>query len=119
VLLDGYVYGYSDGAHHRGPEAWICQGLKSGNVAWAEDKALGKGSLTYADGHLYCLSEDEGTCVLVEASPKGWKETGRVTIEKSKTNHNGKVWAHPVVANGKLYLRDQDLIYCYDVKEGR
>jgi outer membrane protein assembly factor BamB len=119
VLLDGYVYGYSDGKHRQGPAAWECQELKTGNVAWSEDKALGKGSLTYADGRLYCLSEDEGTCVLIEASPKGWKETGRFTIEKSKTPHNGRVWAHPVVANGKLYLRDQDLIHCYDVKEAK
>jgi outer membrane protein assembly factor BamB len=119
VLLDGYVYGYSDGKHRAGPAAWVCQELKTGNVVWAEDKALGKGSLTYADGHFYCYGEDDGTCVLAEASPKGWKETGRLTIEKTKTKHNGKVWAHPVVANGKLYLRDQDLIHCYDVKEGR
>jgi outer membrane protein assembly factor BamB len=115
VLVDGYLYGYNDGQHRAGPAAWTCQELKTGNIVWTDDK-LSKGSVTYADGHLYCLSEDEGTCVLVEASPKGWKETGRFTIDKSTTKHNGKVWAHPIVCNGKLYLRDQDLIYCYDVK---
>jgi outer membrane protein assembly factor BamB len=118
VLLDGHVYGYSDGKHHAGPAAWICQELKTGNVVWAENKALGKGSLTYADGRLYCYGEDDGACVLAEATPRGWKETGRLKIEKTKTTHNGKVWPHPVVANGKLYLRDQDLIHCYDVKDG-
>jgi outer membrane protein assembly factor BamB len=118
VLVDGYLYGFGDGEHSRGPKQWICQEFKTGNVVWTEPKeTLGKGSLTYADGHLYCLNEDEGTVVLVEASPKGWKESGRFAIQKTKTKHNGKVWAHPVVANGKLYLRDQDLIYCYAVKD--
>ncbi len=120
VLLDGYLYGFNDGRHKKGPTGWTCQELKTGKIVWVEDETtLGKGSLTCADGHLYCLSEEEGTCVLSEASPKGWKESGRFTIEKSKTKHFGKVWAHPVVANGKLYLRDQDVIYCYDVKDGK
>jgi outer membrane protein assembly factor BamB len=118
ALVDGYLYGYSDGKKGAGPAGWVCQEFKTGKVAWAEDK-LGKGSLTSADGHLYGYAEDDGTCVLVEAGPKGWKETGRLTIEKSMANHNGKFWAHPVVANGKLYLRDQDLIHCYEVKEAR
>ena len=75
------------------------------------------GSLTYADGHLYCY-QDNGTVALVEASPDGWKETGRFSIpQKTKRARKGSsIWTHPVVANGKLYLRDQDLIFCYDVK---
>jgi hypothetical protein len=67
---------------------------------------------------LYCYGEDDGIAVLVEASPQGWKEKGRFEIPQ-KTSHrsvNGKVWTHPVVANGKLYLRDQDLLFCYDVR---
>jgi outer membrane protein assembly factor BamB len=116
VLLDGYLYGFSDG------KGWTCQELKTGNVAWSEDKkTLAKGCLTYADGHLYCYSEDKGTVVLVEASPKGWKESGRITIpqETKLKRKSGKIWTHPVVANGKLYLRDLDLLFCYDVKESK
>jgi hypothetical protein len=56
---------------------------------------------------------------LVEASPKGWQERGRFKLEpqtKIRADKGG-IWTHPVISNGKLYLRDQDLIYCYDVKK--
>jgi outer membrane protein assembly factor BamB len=119
VLVNGYLYGFSDSERGR----WLCQDLKSGKAVWSEKK-LGKGSLTCADGQLYCFSEKEGTVVLVEASSQGWKENGRFTIpQQSKLPRpsgqpNSNIWTHPVVANGKLYLRDQDLIFCYDVKGG-
>ena len=119
VLVDGYLYSYSDKG------GWVCKELLTGKVQWSKDKKdtkIGKGSLTCADGCLYCYSEDEGTCVLVQASPEGWKEKGRFTVPETSKNHGkqngGKFWTHPVVANGKLYLRDQDLIWCYDVKAG-
>jgi outer membrane protein assembly factor BamB len=116
VLVDGFLYGFSDS------KGWTCQELKTGEVRWNEpSRTLGKGSLTYADGHLYCYSEDNGTCVLAEASAKGWKETGRFKIPQ-QTKHKrkgGQIWTHPVVANGKLYLRDQELIFCYDIKEAK
>jgi outer membrane protein assembly factor BamB len=114
VLIGDYVYGYSDGP------GWVCQEFKTGRRMWAERRKLGKGSLTYADGHLYCYSEDNGTVVLIEASPAGWHETGRFTIptQTSQPRKSGLIWTHPVVANGRLYLRDQDLIYCYDVANG-
>ncbi len=107
-----YIYGHSD----RG--GWTCFEFKKGGEEpeWQERKALGKGSVTYADGHLYCYSEREGTCVLVEASPGGWKEKGRFTIpEKMNPRPGGAIWTHPVVANGKLYLRDHLHLFCYDV----
>ena len=68
---------------------------------------------------LYCLDEGSGTVALVEASTKGWAEHGRFKLDpQSKIrSSDGRVWTHSVVANGKLYLRDQDLIYCYDVKK--
>jgi outer membrane protein assembly factor BamB len=111
VLVGDYVYGWSD----RG--GWTCQELKTGKVMW-QAKKLGRGSITAADGHLYCYSEDRGTMVLVAASPEGWKEEGRFTIPKhsDKRSPRGGVWTHPVVANGKLYLRDQELLFCYEVK---
>ncbi len=110
VRVGEYVYGYSD----RG--GWTCQEFKTGKVMWQSNK-LGKGSVTYADGRLYCYTEGDGTAGLVEASPTGWKEDGRFKVpRRSKMKHHGLVWTHPVVANGRLYLRDQDLIFCYDVK---
>jgi len=112
ILVGEYTYGYSDG------KGWICQKFKTGEIVWAEKNKLDKGALTYADGRFYCLGERAGDIVLVNATPDGWKEEGRFKIpEESKIRSNdGKIWTHPVVANGKLYLRDQDLIFCYDIK---
>ncbi len=116
VLVGGHIYGYSD---NRG---WICQDALKGNVVWAERQKLAKGSVTYADGHLYCYSEQDGTLVLVPATTKGWKEDGRLklprasTLERPPEQPRNNVWTHPVLANGRLYLRDQDLIFCFDVK---
>jgi outer membrane protein assembly factor BamB len=115
VLVGDYVYGWSD--RNRG--VWVCQELKTGKVMWQANK-LGRGSITAADGRLYCYSEDRGTVVLVSASPDpaGWKEEGRFTIPRhsSQRSPSGGVWTHPVIANGRLYLRDQELLFCYDVK---
>lgn len=112
VLVDGCVYGYSE---QRG---WVCQDFKTGKSNW-EKKSLGAGSVTCADGHLYCYGEDDGVVALVEVNPKEWKETGRFAIPRKSTllAVNGKIWTHPVVADGRLYLRDQELIFCYDVND--
>lgn len=112
VLVDGHVYGFGEG------QGWACQNLESGDIVWSERRALRAGAVTYADGRLYCYGEDDGTVVLVPAVTSGWKEQGRFKIpEQSKLRKpNGKIWTPPVVANGKLFLRDQDLIFCYDVK---
>jgi outer membrane protein assembly factor BamB len=69
---------------------------------------------------LYCIDENNGAVVLAEASPSGWKEHGRFKLDpQSKIRDSqGRFWTHPVISNGKLYFRDQDLIYCYDVKKG-
>ena len=111
LLKDGYLYGYSDGP------GWICQDFKTGEMVW-NDKTHGKGSVTYADGKLYCLAEGNGSVVLADASPKGWNVTGKLnlTAESQIRSPRGRIWSHPVVANGKLYLRDQEHIFCYDIK---
>jgi outer membrane protein assembly factor BamB len=113
LLKDGLIYGYSDG------KGWICQSLESGEILWSERRALRAGAITYADGRLYCYSEDNGTAVLVEPNNTGWKELGRFKIPQGSElrKPNGKIWTPPVVANGKLYLRDQELIFCYDVRQ--
>jgi outer membrane protein assembly factor BamB len=112
VLVGDHIYGCSD------PGIWRCQELKTGKVLW-ESRKLGKGSLTYADGNLYCYSED-GKVALVEASPKGWKEKGRFQIPEGKQESGSprSTWTHPVVANGRLFLRNQDFIFIFDVREG-
>ena len=112
ILVDGHVYGHSDGV------GWVCQNFKTGEEVWSEKNALGKGAVTYADGMLYCLAENNGTVALVDASPKGWKERSRFKLDPQTTQRNpqGRIWTHPVIAGGRLYLRDQELLSCYDVK---
>jgi outer membrane protein assembly factor BamB len=114
ILVGDHLYGYSDGS------GWMCQDFKSGDEVWAERNKLGKGAIACADGMLYCLDEGSGTVVLIEASPKGWSEHGRFKLDPQTKirSPQGRIWTHPVISNGKLYLRDQDLIYCYDVKGG-
>jgi outer membrane protein assembly factor BamB len=113
IRIDDHLYGYSDAV------GWVCQDWKTGEVVWAEKKNLGKGAIGYADGKLYCLEEDRGTVVLIDASPDGWNETGRFTLspQTDQRSERGKVWTHPVIANGKLYLRDQELFFCFDISE--
>jgi outer membrane protein assembly factor BamB len=105
VLLDGHLYGNNAGQ-------LACIEFLTGNVKWNERKP-GKGSIAYADGHLYYRNEG-GPIVLVEANPKEYVEKGRFTQpERSGKN----AWPHPVIANGKLYILDQDLLLCYDIKQ--
>jgi outer membrane protein assembly factor BamB len=104
VLIGDYLYGFSSA---------ILTAMKfdTGEVAW-RDRSVGKGSLVYADGNLYCFSEN-GVVGLVEATPTGYHEKGRFRIPQDSF----PTWTHPVVAGGRLYLRDQDTIYAFDVRE--
>jgi outer membrane protein assembly factor BamB len=107
VLVDGHIYGFSDS------RGWTCQNLKTGQAAWT-DKRLNKGSVVYADGRLYLRAEDgRGTVALVEPTPEGYREKGRFD-QPDRSDKNS--WAHPIIAGGKLYLRDQDILLCYDLK---
>lgn len=110
ILFEGHLYGHSDGS------GWVCQDLKTGAEVWSS-KALGKGAVACADGMLYCVDESNGTVVLAEASTKGWTEHGRFKIDPQTTirARDGRIWTHPVISNGRLFLRDQDLIYCHDI----
>lgn len=107
VLLGGHLYGYSDG------KGWVCQDFKTGAMVWS-DKKLGKGSIACADGRLYLRSEgSKGTVALVEATPTAYRERGRF----DQPDRSGKQsWPHPVIAGGCLYLRDQDVLLCYDIE---
>jgi outer membrane protein assembly factor BamB len=115
ILHNDHIYGYSD--INRGN--WVCQKFDTGEQVWAE-KAIGKGATTFADGRLYCISEDKGEVALVEPTPEGYKEHGKFTLDpqSEQRSNRGKIWMHPVIANGKLYLRDQELLSCYDVSAG-
>ncbi|HEY9504192.1 MAG TPA: PQQ-binding-like beta-propeller repeat protein, partial [Pyrinomonadaceae bacterium] len=104
VLVGDYLYGFSS-------QILTAMKFDTGEIAW-RDRSVGKGSLVYADGRLYCLSEN-GVVGLVEASPAGYKEVGRFRIPQDSL----PTWTHPVVSGGRLFLRDQDTIYAFDVKD--
>ncbi|QEG37371.1 PQQ-binding-like beta-propeller repeat protein [Bythopirellula goksoeyrii] len=113
IRLDDYVYGYADG------KGWLCQSCANGKRVWREREAFGKGAISYADGHFYCLSEDDGEVALVEPSPDGWEERGRFRLspQTELRKPEGKIWTHPVIANGRLYLRDLEYVFCYDIQD--
>ena len=112
VLVDGALYGAA-GGNEGG--ALACLDFKTGKVLWDEregGRRVRKGSVAFADGRLYYRTE-EGPVVLIEPSPKEYVERGRF---EQPDRSRSPAWAHPVVANGKLYIRDQDLLLCYDIK---
>jgi len=104
VLFAGHIYAANE-------QALVCVELKTGKMKW-KARSVGKGSLTYADGRLVVRSED-GPIALVEATPEGYKELGRfIPPDRS----GSKSWTYPVVASGKLLVRDQDLLLGYDLR---
>jgi outer membrane protein assembly factor BamB len=105
VLVDGFLYGA--GHEARG---WFCLNFKTGEKQW---QTRGKGSLTYADGHLYCYDE-RGTMALVKAIPEKWDQFSSFRVPQ---RGKGMYWAHPVVCGGRLYVRHSDKLYAYDIKK--
>jgi outer membrane protein assembly factor BamB len=93
----------------------VCMDFKTGKIRWHE-RCVGAASVCYADGCLYVRSHDTGTVALVEATPEAFKEKGRFEQPDHVNDPKSKAWAHPIVANGCLYLRDQNVLLCYDVK---
>jgi outer membrane protein assembly factor BamB len=104
ILVGDHLYGFSG-------STLTAMRFDTGEVAW-KDRSVGKGSLVYADGHLYAFSEN-GVVGLVEATPAGYREKGRFSIQQGSL----PTWTHPVVAGGRLYIRDQDTIYAFDVRQ--
>lgn len=108
LLLGDHMY-YAEG---HSPARLVCREFKTGKMVW-EDTAKRKVSLSYADGMLFARNE-RGTMLLFEATPRGMVEKGSF----EQPDRSGKdAWAHPVVAGGRLYLRDQDVLLCYDIKD--
>ena len=94
ILVGDHLYGFSSA---------ILTALRfADGVAW-KDRSVGKGSLVFADGHLYLFSE-RGVVGLAEPSPAGYVEKGRFNIQQAGL----PTWAHPIISGGRLYIRDQD-----------
>jgi outer membrane protein assembly factor BamB len=102
VLVGDYLYGFSS-------HILTAMQFDTGKVAW-RDRSVGKGSLVAVEDRLYLYSEN-GVIGLAEATPAGYREHGRFQIKAG----NLPTWSHPVVSGGKLFIRDQDTIYAYDV----
>lgn len=110
VLVGNHVY--AGHGHNKGFP--ICVDFVTGQVAWGGDirnAGTGSAAVMYADGRLYFRYEN-GVVVLIEATPEGYREKGSFTIPGVRDPS----WAHLAVADGRLYVREQDRLYCYDVR---
>ena len=118
IRVGEYVYGHTDS----GGGGWVAlEFLKSDKADGPEPASkfrFDKGSAVYADGSMYLFGQSKGEVVKVVPSPDEWTEQGRFTIPKTDPSRSpsGGVWAHPVVAHGKLFLRDQNYLFCYDIQ---
>ncbi|MHC4460935.1 MAG: PQQ-binding-like beta-propeller repeat protein [Planctomycetota bacterium] len=108
LLLNGNLYGTST---FRNSNLWVCLDWKTGKNKYM-DKGVGKGSLTYADGMLYTLSEN-GNMGLVRPTPAGHELVSSFKIPKGG---KGNSWAHPVVCSGRLYIRHGEFLYAYNLR---
>jgi outer membrane protein assembly factor BamB len=106
-----YVNGALYGSYYRHDKGWACLDTRTGQVLY-RTKELAQGSVLYADGRLYCLSQ-EGEMTLLKPTPGGFDFTGRFRLVQDRTDD---AWTHPVILDKRLYLRYHDTLYCYDVR---
>ncbi len=107
ILIDGNLYG-SIGA------TMSCVDYLTGTIKWQE-RGIGSSAVCFADGKLY-LHSDKNELAMIEASPDGYKSLGTCTPPGTTDHGNAKAWTHPVISNGRLYVRDQGDIWCYDIR---
>ncbi len=108
VFVDGCLYGSNFKGHFAGN--WVCLDWNTGKVM-SEQKWICKGSITYADGLLYCYEEREGTVGLVRPTPEKFEVISAFKVPKGTGPH----WAHLVVCGGRLYLRHGSALMAYDI----
>jgi outer membrane protein assembly factor BamB len=111
VKVGDYIYGGHN--HNKGEPT--CIEMKTGKIMWhADQPGKGSGCVVYADGNLYFRYED-GLVALVEATPEKYNLKGTFMPPK-RPGATGTAWAYPVIADGRLYLRHADVLFCYDLK---
>ena len=110
IRLGDYIYAGT--GHNNGFP--ICLEWKTGKVVWNKDRGPGAESaaVVAADGNLYFRYQN-AVMALIEATPEGYHEKGAFPL----ASHNGNSWSHPVIHGGRLYLRDQDVLLCYDLRK--
>jgi hypothetical protein len=109
VEVDGYIYGSNWNGNSKGN--WVCLEWETGKVMY-ETKWFVKGSVTYADGMLYCYDEKKGMVGLAKATPEKFEIISSFEVPMGTKQH----WAHPVVCDGRLYIRHGNTLMAYDVK---
>jgi outer membrane protein assembly factor BamB len=108
VTVGGFVYG-GHGSNNGLP---TCLDLKTGRIVWKRrGPGIGSAAVVYADGHLYFRYQN-GVVALIEATTTGYRLKGTFQIPGA----GGDSWAHPAIANGRLYLREKDRLWVYDLK---
>jgi len=104
VLVGDYLYGFNG-------SILTCLEFATGEMMWRH-RSVGKGSLSYADGHLYILSENN-VAGLIEATPEGYREHGRFRVDAGR---GAPTRAHPTISGARLYLRNQGTLGAYNIQ---
>lgn len=112
ILLDGHLYGTN-------PEGLVCAEFLTGKIRW-QGEVVGPGAVLYAEGHLYVHGEN-GDVALVEVTPKAYREKGRFkpVDPPKRVRAREMAWSYPVVANGRLYIRDLGTLWSYDIRDSK
>jgi len=108
VLIDGYIYGTAQSAN----KGLVCLEWKTGKVMWTAPETK-QGVVVAADGMLYVYGVD-GMMRLVKPNPAAYEPAGQFSVTAGTNEH----WAHPTIANGRLYIRHGDALMAYDIKSG-
>jgi outer membrane protein assembly factor BamB len=107
VLVGDYLYGTNS-------QGLICADFAKGDVKWQE-RGIGAAAVCYADQRLY-LHGENGDVALVEATGEAYRERGRFALPGQPDRGKSKAWAYPAVANGRLYFRDLNVLWCYGIR---
>ena len=107
VLVGDHLYGTTS-------QVLVCADFKTGQIKWTE-RSIGAASTCFAEDRLY-LHGENGDVALVAASPDGYVEKGRFTPPDMPDRGSSKAWAYPVIADGRLYIRELGALWCYDIK---
>lgn len=111
ILKDGYIYGANWINNSRGN--WCCIEWETGRTMYEHEWNKTKGSIIAADDMLYCYDEMRGNIALVRATPEKFDIVGTFQVKEGRGPH----WAHPAIANGRLYVRHGDVLQSYDIKD--
>ena len=110
IQIGDFYFGYSDNA------GLTCQSQETGERVW-NTKKIKKGAIAYADQRFYYVQEADGRVLLIAADQNKPSVKGHFTLEPQSEQRKpkGKIWTHPVISNGRMFLRDQEIIYCFNV----